>query len=61
MESALELLDGIEEEMMARSFLFTDPISYRDGVEATTEAVRVMVTRSRLVAQSVPDRTEGAS
>jgi hypothetical protein len=61
LESALELLDGIEEEMMARSFLFTDPISYRDGVGATTEAVRAMVTRLRLVAQSVPVGTEGAS
>jgi hypothetical protein len=61
MESALELLDGIEEEMMARSFLFTDPISYRDGVGATAEAFRTMVTRFRLVAQSVPDGTKGAS
>ena len=61
MESALEMLDGIEEEMNARSFLFTDPVSYRDGVGAATDAVRSMVTRLRLVAQSVPANTEGAS
>lgn len=61
MESALELLDNLEEDLMARSFLFTDPISYRDGVGATTEAVRVMVTRLRLVAQKPHVRTEGES
>lgn len=45
MESTLELLDGVEEELLARSFLFTDPVSYRDGVGATTEAVRAMLTK----------------
>ena len=45
MESTLEMLDGVEEELLARSFLFTDPVSYRDGVGAATEAVRSMLTR----------------
>lgn len=45
MATTLELLDGVEEELMARSFLFVDPVSYRDGVEATTQAVRVMLAR----------------
>lgn len=61
MESTLALLDGIEEELMERSFLFTDPVSYRDGVGATAEAVRLMVTRLRLVAQRAHDATEGVS
>jgi hypothetical protein len=52
LDSTLELLNGIEEELMARSFLFTDPVSYRDGVGATAEAVRMMVTKLRLVGQS---------
>ena len=59
LESTFELLDGIEEELMARSFLFTDPVSYRDGVGATTEAVRVMVTNLRLVARG-PEVGEGS-
>ena len=57
MKSTLELLDGVEEEMMARSFLFTDPISYRDGVGATAEAVRTMLVRIDLAAQD--SRTPG--
>lgn len=61
MESTLEVLDGIEEELMARSFLFTDPVSYRDGVGATTDAVRGMVTRLRLVAQNSHERREAKS
>ena len=53
------MLDGIEEELIARSFLFTDPVSYRDGVGATAEAVRAMVTNLHLVAQS-PSREESS-
>jgi hypothetical protein len=45
LDTTLELLDGVEEELMARSFLFVDPVSYRDGVEATTQAVRAMLAR----------------
>ncbi len=61
MESTLEMLDGIEEELMARSFLFTDPVSYRDGVGATTEAVRAMVTRLRVVARRTQKPKEESS
>jgi hypothetical protein len=45
LETTLEMLDGVEEELMARSFLFTDPVSYRDGVGAATGAVRALLTR----------------
>jgi len=58
LDPTLELLNGMEEELMARSFLFTDPISYRDGVGATTEAVRTMVTRLQLVAKSTREPRE---
>jgi hypothetical protein len=39
------MLDGVEEELLSRSFLFVDPISYRDGVGAATEAMRVMLKK----------------
>jgi hypothetical protein len=55
------MLDGIEEELMARSFLFTDPVSYRDGVGAATEAVRVMLTGRPLVAQITQKLREESS
>jgi len=42
----MDRLDAVEEDLMTRAFLFTDPISYRDGVEAATEAVRVMLTKA---------------
>lgn len=45
MESTLELLEDIEEELNARSFLFVDPSSYRDGVEAATRAFRDMLLK----------------
>ena len=45
LDTTLQMLDGVEEELMARSFLFVDPVSYRDGVEATTQAVRAMLVR----------------
>lgn len=45
METTLEMLNGVEEELMARSFLFADPVSYRDGVDATTQAVRALLAR----------------
>ena len=61
MESTLEMLDGIEEELMARSFLFTDPVSYRDGVGATAEAVRAMMTSLTLVAHAAQKRGEESS
>ena len=47
MKSALELLDDVEEELNGRAFLFDHPISYRDGVGAATEAIRVMLANGR--------------
>lgn len=49
MDSTLKMLEGVEEELMTRSFLFTDPVSYRDGVGAATKAVRALLTKVSLV------------
>lgn len=46
MEATLDLLDDVEEELLARSFLFGDPVSYRDGVEAATQAVRLILEKT---------------
>ena len=61
MESQLEMLEGVEEEMMSRSFLFNDPVSYREGVGATAEAVRVMLTRNDRSTQRAQKRTAESS
>ena len=61
MESTLELLEGVEDELMSRSFLFNDPVSYREGVGATAKAIRVMLTRIDVSAQSVEKPREEAS
>jgi hypothetical protein len=44
-ESTVQMLDDVEEELMARSFLFTNPLSYRDGVGAATQAIRAMLLK----------------
>ena len=46
MESAADKLDEVEEDLMARSFLFANPISYRDGVGAATQAIRAMFAKA---------------
>jgi hypothetical protein len=43
--STVEMLDEVEEDLMARSFLFANPISYRDGVGAATQAIRAMLVK----------------
>ena len=58
MDTTLKMLDGVEEELMARSFLFTDPVSYRDGVGAATEAVRVMLVKARLTVSALGNHRE---
>ena len=47
-DTTLEMLKGVEEELIARSFLFSDPVSYREGVGAATQAVRAMLESSRV-------------
>jgi len=61
LDATLEMLDDVEEELMARSFLFTHPVSYRDGVGATTEAVRTMLAKVRLAEVGARKPTEEAS
>jgi hypothetical protein len=43
--TTVDMLDEVEEDLMARSFLFANPISYRDGVGAATQAIRVMLAK----------------
>lgn len=54
MESTVRMLDDAEEELMARSFLFADPLSYRDGVGAATQAFRAMLANVRLIESEAP-------
>lgn len=54
MESTVETLDDVEEDLMARSFLFANPLSYRDGVGAATQAFRVMLAKLRPVERVGP-------
>lgn len=44
-ESTTEMLEDVEEDLMARSFLFANPVSYRDGVGAATQAFRAMLAK----------------
>ena len=50
--TTVDMLDEVEDDLMARSFLFANPISYRDGVGAATQAIRAMLAKV--------DRTIGA-
>lgn len=61
METTLEMIDDVEEEMMARSFLFSNPISYRDGVGATTDALRAMLVKVRVGKLDADPRGEETS
>jgi hypothetical protein len=55
MDTTLEILDDAEEDLMARSFLYVHPGSFREGVEATMEAVKVLLARmSRVAASPIP-------
>jgi hypothetical protein len=55
MDTTLEIFDDAEEDLMARSFLYVHPASFREGVEATMEAVKILLARmSRVAASPVP-------
>jgi hypothetical protein len=61
MDSTQDVLEGVEEELIARSFLFTDPVSYRDGVGAATKAFRAMLATPVIVRQRVRNPGEETS
>ena len=48
MDQTLEMLDAVEEDLISRAFLYENARSFRDGVEASLEAVRAMLARERL-------------
>lgn len=47
-DTTIEKLKDVEEELIARSFLFSDPVSYREGVGAATQAVRAILEGARV-------------
>jgi hypothetical protein len=48
MDQTLEMLDDVEEEVISRAFLYENANSFREGVEASLEAVRAMLARERI-------------
>jgi hypothetical protein len=50
-------LEQIQEDLLARSFLYDNPDAYRDGVEATVDALRQTTLRDEpLERRSFVDR-----
>ncbi len=45
MEAILERLEDVEDDLMARAFLYDFPVSYREGVEAALLAIRGVIAR----------------
>lgn len=45
MESLLERIDQIEDDLVARDFLYDDPTSYREGIDETIRRVRLVVSK----------------
>ena len=50
MESILERLEDVEDDLMSRAFLYDVPVAYRDGVEAALTAVRAVLSRVTVAA-----------
>lgn len=42
-----EMLEELEDDLMARAFLYDRPDAYREGVEAAITAIRAMLARTR--------------
>lgn len=53
MYPTLEMLDDVESDLMSRAFLYDNADSFRQGVEASLEAVRALLARTRLAAVKV--------
>ena len=50
MESLLEHLEEIEEELRTRAFLFDSPRAYAEAIDAAFEAIRAALERALEVA-----------
>jgi hypothetical protein len=46
-QPVLELLDDLEEDLLQRAFLYDDPDTYREAVDATLVAVKATLERAR--------------
>lgn len=45
MNATLDMIEEAEEDLLARAFLYNHPISFREGVEASMEAVRALLLK----------------
>ena len=50
MESMIERLEDVEDDLMTRAFLYDFPTSYREGVEAALTAVRAVLAKAATAA-----------
>lgn len=46
METILERIEDVEDDLMSRAFLYDVPTAYREGVEAALIAVRAVVAKA---------------
>jgi hypothetical protein len=46
MNTTLDILEHAEEDLLSRAFLYNHPVSFREGVEASMEAVRALLART---------------
>jgi hypothetical protein len=46
MNTTLDMLENAEEDLLSRAFLYNHPVSFREGVEASMEAVRALLART---------------
>ena len=45
MNTTLDMLEDAEEDLLSRAFLYNHPVSFREGVEASMEAVRALLAK----------------
>ena len=45
MKTTLDILEDAEDDLLSRAFLYNHPVSFREGVEASMEAVRVLLSK----------------
>jgi hypothetical protein len=46
MNTTLDMLEDAEGDLLSRAFLYNHPVSFREGVEASMEAVRALLART---------------
>jgi hypothetical protein len=46
MNTTLDLIENAEEDLLSRAFLYNHPVSFREGVEASMQAVRALLAKT---------------